>query len=232
VCSWIVAVDVLAADALAADALAADALADALAVALAVAEAVDWEVVVACGSVVVCGVVACGDVVSPVVVVVVPVCAPVVPVVAVVVPVVGIVVPVVVPVVPVVVPVVPVVAVIVPVVGVVVPVVVVVVGVVDSGRGVVAARSSRFATVGPTSPLIPRWMVAFEEELSVPSVSTLAHSFSLNTLTTARPRPLGSPPPCTSSCPPQDEPRGWCVGDPSPPSRGRPQWLPLSLNQR
>jgi hypothetical protein len=213
---------VLAVDVLAADALAADAL--------AVGAAVDWERLV-CPTVVLCPVVACGDVVSPVVVVV-PVCAPVAPVVAVVVPVVGIVVPVVVPVVPVVVPVVPVVAVIVPVVGVVVPVVVVVVGVVDSGRGVVAARSSRFATVGPTSPLIPRWMVAFEEELSIAPVSTLAHSFSLNTLTTARPRPLGSPPPCTSSCPPQDEPRGWCVGDPSPPSRGRPQWLPLSLNQR
>jgi hypothetical protein len=135
-------------------------------------------------------------VLSPVVVVV-PVCAPVVPVVVVVVPVVGVVVPVV----PVVVPVVPVVAVAVPVVGVVVPVVVVVVGVVDSER-VVAARSSRFATVGPTSPLIPRLMVAFEE-LSIAPVLTLAHSCSLNTLTTARPRPSGSPPPGTCcSCPP------------------------------
>jgi hypothetical protein len=45
VCSWIVDVDVLAADA-----LAADALADAL----AVGEAVDWEVVVSCGTVVLC----------------------------------------------------------------------------------------------------------------------------------------------------------------------------------
>ena len=105
-----------------------------------------------------------------VVVVVVPVCcAPVAPVVEVVVPVVGVVVPVVVPVVPVV-------AVIVPVVGAVVPVVVVVVvGVVDSARGVLAARSWRFATVGPFSPLIPRLMVAFEE-LSIAPVLTLAHS--------------------------------------------------------
>ena len=84
--------------------------------------------------------------------------------------------PVVVPVVVPVVPVVPVVAVIVPVVGVVVPVVVVV-GVVDSAKGVVAARSWRFTTVGPTSPLIPRLMVAFEE-LSIAPVSTLAHSCS------------------------------------------------------
>jgi hypothetical protein len=159
VCSKLVAVDVLAADALAADALA-------------VGEAVDWERLV-CDTVVLCAVVvACGDVVSPVVVVVPACCAPVAPVVAVVVPVV-------VPVVPVV----PVVAVIVPVVGVVVPVEVVVVGVVDSGREV-AARSSRFATVGPFSPLIPRLMVAFEE-LSIAPVSTLAHSCSLNTLTTA-----------------------------------------------
>ena len=137
------------------------------------------------------------------VVVVVPVCcAPVAPVVAVVVPVVGVVVPVVVAVVSVVVAVVPVVAVIVPVVGVVVPVVVVVVvvGVVDSARGVLAARSSRFATVGPFSPLIPRLMVAFEE-LSIASVSILPHSCSLNTLTTARPRPSGSPPPGTSCAP-------------------------------
>ena len=100
---------------------------------------------------------------SPVVVIV-PVCEPVVLVVAVVVPVVGIVVPVVVP---------------------VVPVVVVVVGVVAPDRGVVAARSSRFATVGPFSPLIPRLMVDFQEELSIALVSTLAHSCSLNTLTTA-----------------------------------------------
>jgi len=188
---------VLALDVLAVDALAANALADALADALAVGEAVDWERLV-CPTVVLCEVVACGDVVSPVVVV--PVCAPVVPVVVVVVPVVVPVVPVVVPVVPVVVPVV---AVIVPVVVVVEPVVVVVVGVVDSGGEVVAARSSsRFATVGPTSPLIPRLMVAFEE-LSIASVSTLAHSCSLNTLTIARPSPSGSPPPATfSSCPP------------------------------
>jgi hypothetical protein len=155
VCSCIAALDVLAAnartDALAVDALAVDALADAL----AVAEAVDWERLV-CPAVELCSLVACGDVVSPVVV---PVCAPVAPVVAVVVPVVGVVVPVVVPVVPVV-------AVIVPVVGVVVSVVVVV--------GVVAARSWRFATVGPLSPLIPRLMVAFKEELSILSVSTLA----------------------------------------------------------
>jgi hypothetical protein len=68
--------------------------------------------------------------------------------------------------------VVPVVGVVVPV---VVPVVVVVVGVVDSARGVLAARSWRFATVGPTSPLIPRLMVAFEE-LSIAPVLTLAHS--------------------------------------------------------
>ena len=102
----------------------------------------------------------------------------------------------------VVVPIVPVVAVIVPVVGVVVPVVVVVVvGVVVSARGVLAARSSRFATVGPFSPLIPRLMVAFEE-LSIAPVSTLPHSYSLNTLTTARPSPSGSPPPGTFSCPP------------------------------
>jgi hypothetical protein len=200
VCSWIAAVDVLALDVLAADALAADALADdaladdALADALAVGEAVDWERLV-CSTVVLCRVVvACGDVASPVVVV--PVCAPVVPVVAVIVPVV-------VPVVPVVVPVVPVVEVVVPVVVPVVPVVVVVVGVVDSARGVLAARSSRFATVGPFSPLIPRLMVAFQEELSIALVSTLAHSCSLNTLTTARPRPSGSPPPATCfSCPP------------------------------
>ena len=101
-------------------------------------------------------------------------------------------------VVPVVVPVVPVVAVVVPVVGVVVPVVVVVVGVVGSAKGVVAARSWRFATVGPFSPLIPRLMVAFEE-LSIAPVLTLAHSCSLNTLTTARPLPLRSPPPGTCS---------------------------------
>jgi len=169
VCSWIVA-----ADGLAADRLAANALADAL----AVGEAVDWERLV-CPTVVLCaGVVASGNVVSPVVVV--PVCAPVVPVVAVVVPVVGVVVPVVVPVVPVVVP---------------------VVGVVAPDRGVVAARSWRFATVGPFSPLIPRLMVAFEE-LSIAPVSILPHSCSLNTLTTARPRPSGSPPPGTFSCPP------------------------------
>jgi hypothetical protein len=162
VCSCIAALDVLAANALT-DALAVDALAvDALADALAVAEAVDWERLV-CPAVVLCSLVACGDVVSPVVV---PVCAPVAPVVAVVVPVVGVVVPVVVPVVPVV-------AVVVPLVGVVVSVVVVV-GVVDSARGVVAARSWRFATVGPLSPLIPRLMVAFKEELSILSVSTLA----------------------------------------------------------
>jgi len=194
VCSWIVALDVLALDVLAADALAADALDDALADALAVGEAVDWEKLV-CSTVVLCAVVACGDTTSPVVVVVPVCCAPVAPVVAVVVPVV-------VPVVPVVVPVVPVVAVIVPLVVVVVPVVVVVVGVVDSARGVVAACSWRFATVGPFSPLIPRLMVAFEE-LSIAPVSTLAHSRSLNTLTTARPSPSGSPPPGTfSSCPP------------------------------
>jgi hypothetical protein len=157
----------------AADALAADALAaDALAAdALAVGEAVDWEGLV-CGTVVGCGVVvACGNVVSSVVVVAV--CAPVVSAVAVVVPVVGVVVPIVVPVV---VPVVP---------------VVVVVG--------VAASSWRFATIGPFSPLIPRWMVAFEEELSTAAVSILPHSCSLNTFTTARPRPSGSPPPGTSS---------------------------------
>jgi hypothetical protein len=224
VCSRIVAldvldVDVLAADALA-DALAADALGDALADALAVGEAVDWERLL-CDTVVLCAVVvACGDVVSPVVVVVPACCAPVAPVVAVVVPVI-------VPVVPVV----PVVAVIVPVVGVVVPVEVVVVGVVDSGREV-AARSSRFATVGPFSPLIPRLMVAFEE-LSIAPVSTLAHSCSLNTLTTARPRPSGRPLPALP--PPahhQDEPPGWCVGDPSPPSRGQTRWPLLSLNHR
>jgi hypothetical protein len=198
VCSWIVALDVLDVDVLAADALA-DALGDALADALAVGEAVDWKRLL-CAPVVLCAVVvACGDdVLSPVVVVVVPVCcAAVAPVVEVVVPVVGVVT------VPVVVPVVPVVAVIVPVVGVVVPVVVVVVvGVVDSARGVLAARSWRFATIGPTSPLIPRLMVAFEE-LSIAPVLTLAHNCSLNTLTTARPRPLGSPPPGTCfSCPP------------------------------
>jgi hypothetical protein len=123
---------------------------------------VDWEVVVACGTaVVVCGVVvACANVASPVVVVV-PVCAPVVPVVGVVVPVA----------VPVVVSVVPVVA----------PVVVPVVPLVG-----VATRSSwRFATAGPFSPLIPRWRVAFEEELSIASILTLAHSCSSNTFTTA-----------------------------------------------
>jgi hypothetical protein len=158
VCSWIVAVDVLA----------ADALADAL----AVGEAVDWDRLV-CSTVVLCGVVvACANVVSPVVVV--PVCPPVVPAVEVVVPVVGVVVPVVVLVVP------------------VVPVV----RVVDSGREVVDACSWRFATVGPFSPLIPRLMVAFEE-LSIAPVSTLAHSCSVNTLTTARPRPSGLPPACT-----------------------------------
>ena len=116
---------IVALDVLAADALAADAVADALADAPAVGEAVDWERLV-CSTVVLCAVaVACGDVLSPVVVV--PVCVPVAPVVAVVVPVVGVVVP-----------------------------VVVVVGVVVSARGVLAARSWRFATVGPTSPLIPR----------------------------------------------------------------------------
>jgi hypothetical protein len=193
VCSWIAALDVLAANAL------ADALADALDDVLAVGEAVDWErllcpVVVLCAVVVDCG----DDVLSPVVVVVVvPVCAPVGPVVEVVVPVVGVLVPVVVPVVPVVVPVV---EVVVPVVGVVEPVVVVVVvGVVDSDRGALAARSLRFATFGPTSPLIPRLMVAFVEELSIALVSTLPHSCSLNTFTTARPRPSGSPPPTTCS---------------------------------
>jgi hypothetical protein len=152
--------------------VAANALADAL----AVAEAVDCERLV-CPTVVLCAVVAWGNVLSPVVVVVVPVCAPVVPVVIVVVPRVGFVVLVFVPVVPVVV------SVVVPVVG-------------------FATCSWRFATVGPTSPLIPRWIVAFEEGLSIPSASTMAHSFSANTLTTARPRPSVSPPPDTSSCPP------------------------------
>jgi hypothetical protein len=48
--------------------------------------------------------------------------------------------------------------------------------------------------------------VAFEEKLSRAPVLTLAHSCSVNTLTTARPRPSGLPPACTSfSCAP---PRG------------------------